>query len=78
MELQISDQSRRAATECTKGFSCLTGERKDLCVVENCINGQVYFIKCLQDGGCAYRIPFGMNHLCLCPVRKELFNEYKI
>jgi len=78
MKPEISDESRQAATRCAKGFACLTGDRKDLCAVETCIGEKVHFVKCLQVGNCAYQHPFGSGHFCTCPVRKELFNKYKI
>jgi len=78
VKLEISDKSRRATTECTKGLSCLTGELKDLCPVESCVNGVLYFVKHQQQDACSQRRPFGTGYYCVCPVRKELFDRYKV
>ena len=78
MKLHISDESLRAATHCGKGFSCLDGDRKDICKVEACINKTVYLVKCFNDDYCFYKKSFGMEHYCVCPVRKEIYDKYKI
>lgn len=78
MELQVSLEARRATKMCPSGFSCLAGDRKNLCVVESCVNGEVIFVRCLHDGNCSYRHPFGNGNFCVCPVRKEIFDRYKI
>jgi len=78
MDIHVSDEAQSAAINCKKGFSCSKRERKDLCVVEECINGKVHFIKCLNDGYCSYQQSFGDGFFCSCPVRKELFNRYQI
>ena len=76
MDIHISEEVRRTATNCKKKFSCLEEERKDLCKVENCIDGKVHFIKCLNDEYCPYKQSFGDSFFCSCPVRKEIFNKY--
>jgi len=78
MKLHISDESLKATTHCKKAFSCLTGDRKDLCTVEQCVSEKIHFIKCLNDSFCFYRHSFGMGHFCACPTRQELFNKYEI
>lgn len=78
MELQVSLEARRATKMCPSGFSCLAGDRKDLCAVERSVNGEVIFVKCLHEGDCSFSHPFGNGHICVCPVRKEIFNTYKI
>jgi len=78
MGFQVSHESQWAATKCPSGFSCLTGEPKDLCAVENHTEGNVHFIKCLHDGCCSYQHPIMKGDLCGCPVRKEIFISYQI
>ena len=82
MDIHVSDEVRRAATNCKKEFSCLERERNNICTVlctkEDCINGIVHFIKCLNEGSCSYQHSFGDGFICGCPVRKEIFNKYKI
>ena len=79
MEFQISAESRWATQMCPSGFSCLTGDRKDLCAVEQCGNGHAHFIKCLEDGtSCSYRNPLEHGNYCMCSVRQEIFKNYRI
>ncbi|HEY9205303.1 MAG TPA: hypothetical protein VIO58_05230 [Candidatus Methanoperedens sp.] len=78
MELAVSEDIIKKTTRCKKGFSCLSGERKDICRVELCIDDKIHFLKCSYDNFCGYQVPFGYSSVCTCPVRKELFNRYKI
>ena len=78
MKYIVSHESRCATTKCPSGFSCLTGEKTDLCAVETSVDGEVRIIKCLNDSGCSYRHPFGRGDLCMCPVRQEINKTYKI
>ena len=78
MNYQVSDESLKATTQCETKFSCLTGDRKNMCAVEDCVNKEVYFIKYPNNGRCAYKCTFGENHFCTCPIRKELFNKFSV
>ena len=78
MKYQASDGAQKATTKCTKAFACLKENGTPLCAVEHCINGEIYFLKCLRDIICSYQNSFGTGHYCTCPTRKELFNKYKI
>ncbi len=76
--MQISDEIIKNTTKCKKKFSCLSGERNNLCNVELNIEDKIYFVKCMNNKHCEYRIAFGYSFVCLCPVRKELFKLYNI
>lgn len=78
MKLQVSDQTLKTTIYCEKEFSCLKGNRNDLCRVERCVNEKVYFITCLNEGYCSYRHTFGPSYFCSCPTRQEIFDKYKI
>jgi hypothetical protein len=78
MDIHVSDKARKATTNCKKEFSCLEREGNNLCTVESCIDGKLHFIQCLNKGYCSYQHLFGYRFLCGCPVRKEIFNTYKI
>lgn len=78
MNLDIGEEIKRKTTKCKKGFSCLSGERKDLCKVEFCVNEEIHFLKCRYSSVCGYQVPFGYSSVCTCPVRKELYNKHKI
>jgi hypothetical protein len=60
----VSEETRAETKRCKKGFSCLTGQREDFCQVEECINGEGHFIKCLSKEPCSYRGTFGDGIIC--------------
>ncbi|CAG0996542.1 hypothetical protein METP2_02955 [Methanosarcinales archaeon] len=70
------DEEILKKVNCKKNLSCLSGT--DICKVELCIDGKIHFIKCINLEPCHHRISFGYSFICKCPVRKELFNKYKI
>jgi hypothetical protein len=78
MDLHVSNEARRATKYCAQGFSCLDKNRKDLCAVEENILGIVFRIKCLNTEVCSYQYSLSDGCFCACPVRKEIFNEYRI
>jgi len=78
MNFQVSDESRIATTNCAKGFSCLTGDGENLCLVKTCISEKVSFIEDLNHGYCYYKQSYGNGHFCTCLIRKELCHNYGI
>ncbi len=74
----VCDITIRATTKCDKEFSCLEGSRQDLCSVKYCINRGISFVECANDNNCYYKTSYGDGMICLCPVRNELYNKYKI
>lgn len=74
----VSEETIAETQRCKKGFSCLTGQREDLCQIESCINEKVHFLKCLNDETCSYKGTFGDGIICYCPTRKELFNKFDV
>lgn len=78
MQFEISEKCVAAAHECKKGHSCLRSHAKDLCPVERCVDGKVHFIHCRHPDTCGFQQRFGDSVFCACPVRKELFNKYRV
>ena len=74
----VSEETIAGTQSCEKGFSCLKGQREDLCLVEYCVNGKVHFIKCLNEESCPYQGTFGDGVICYCPTRKELYNKHGV
>ena len=73
----ISNKILALATECEKKFSCL-GSECDFCKVALCVENEVLFIKCKDRAPCPYKESFAYSFICTCPVRKELYDKYKI
>ena len=73
----ISDEALEDATQCKKDFSCL-GSEGDCCKVAVCVEKEVLFIKNKEITPCPYKESFAYGFICKCPVRKELYNKYKV
>ena len=76
--IHVSNEAQRAAKHCEKEFSCLEKKIKDLCAVEESIFGIVFHLKCLNSESCSYQYSLGNGCFCACPVRKEIFINYRI
>jgi hypothetical protein len=77
MKLQISEDIL-TKTRCEKGFSCLSGERDDLCKVRKRIEAEVILLETCSDYSCHYATPYAYAFFCSCPTRKEIYYRYRI
>jgi hypothetical protein len=77
MKFKINDETLKAATNCTKKFSCLDSDCNTMCKVKAAINDSFFFIECQVAEYCAYKKNFGGECYCICPTRKEIFNKYR-
>ncbi len=75
MDIQINNEILKKTT-CKKGFSCLSGNKNEICKVELNVEDKIHFVKCINNDPCNHRRSFGYSFVCLCPVRKEIFNKY--
>lgn len=78
MDIVISDETKRATTNCRKNFCCLSTDREKICKIKECINNKVCFVSCENSGDCLYKMSFGNGYVCNCPVRKDLYKKYNI
>ncbi len=76
-DIEIGPEILERTTKCKKDFSCLS-DKKTICQVELNVDDKIHFVKCMSAEPCDYRISFGYSFVCLCPVRKELFNRYDV
>lgn len=77
MKIVVSEKSLHDADNCQNNYSCLNGDRDSLCPVTRNINDKVHFINCLNHS-CMYQMAFGLAYICTCPVRKEIYNKYRM
>lgn len=75
---EINEEILKNTTKCNKNFSCLSGNRNELCMVEYNVKDKIHFIKCTNTKFCSYKISFGYSYVCTCPTRKEIYNRYKL
>jgi len=77
MKLEISEGIIQQTTKCDRDFECLKSGCKPNCEVKDCVSGKVHFVD-KHNGYCRYSFRFGNGIICSCPVRKELYNRYKV
>jgi hypothetical protein len=78
MLVQISDKAREETIGCQFSFQCLDDEKRCICIIEKCLEGDGCFLKTVKPQPCPYKMSFGYTYMCHCPTRIELFNRYKI
>jgi hypothetical protein len=79
MKFIVSENTLNSTTKCKESFSCLYGSKECLCDIEDCAGEKVHFIKPRNNVAiCEYRMAFGYAFTCNCPIRKELYNHYRI
>lgn len=75
MDIKAGQKSREdianimRGMECGKGFKCYKSGFHDLCHAKDI--GMESFIECLESRTreCQFSFPFGLSHLCQCPLR---------
>ena len=78
VDYQINKVTRDKTKQCNAKYKCLNDDSFPICPVEDKINEGVYFIKMLNPrNSCNYCVAFGGSHLCICPTRGELYEQYK-
>ncbi|MDT8316716.1 MAG: hypothetical protein RQ824_01845 [bacterium] len=76
MKIEISKETLEKTNRCQKNFSCLSGARKDMCVVGP--DDMELLVICKSDEKCGYKTPLYDKIICACPTRKELLERYDI
>ncbi len=76
MIVNIDESTVKSTTNCDKGMQCVHGVKEPLCKVDYCVMEKVFFVKCLNNKRCSYKISFGNSLMCTCPIRKEIFKRY--
>jgi hypothetical protein len=82
MAFQISDEIINQTTRCLYDFECLTNDNWETCFIDRYDpkNGPRVADKCHKKSDCCcYSMPFGLRYnFCHCPVRREIYQRYKI
>ena len=73
--MKIEEQIITKTTHCEKNFDCLKSDKHHCCKVKYCVNKEVHFINCANNINCSYKMIFGNSFICICPVRKEIYNK---
>ncbi len=75
--IHISERIQEEASKCKKKLACLK-EKCELCAVADCVNDSVLFVKSEYNASCPYQQMFGNEFICSCPVRKEIYEKYRL
>ena len=78
METKVEDYILQATNKCKNNFSCLDGMEECMCKIIHSNNNHTVQIDGKPVSACNYILSMGAKMYCLCPVRNELYNRYKI
>jgi hypothetical protein len=77
MTRDVSEEARKKAEKCQRGFACLSDRKGPRCAVHSSVRG-VLFVKNRAADYCPYGMSFGYSHICTCTVRWEIYDRYGI
>jgi hypothetical protein len=77
MPIKIDEEIIKKALKCKKEQACLNNEEHKCCKVTNSVQDSVCFVDREQWDNCGYLMPFGYSDVCNCPVRTEIYKQYK-
>lgn len=78
MQYKISDEARENATKCPSKMNCIYGGGGPKCEVERGVENSGVFLQTVNDGPCPYKMSFGYDFICNCPVRIELYTRHGV
>jgi len=77
---KVPEKVIQLAGRCASDHSCIeTGKCGDrpMCGVDGTLSHQISFLNTDKPVVCNYRILFGGQQLCMCPVRTFIFEHYE-
>lgn len=78
MKCIVNNEIRLQSDKCRNGYMCQALGGKPHCQISDSVNGLVFFLKCSNPLDCPYQHAFGSSFMCTCPVRQEVYREYRI
>lgn len=74
MKIRIPEEILARADRCLKNYQCISGNATSCSKAAPQLMGKQRFL-CFEPEPCAYKVPFGCNFFCTCPVREEVFRQ---
>ncbi|HMK48512.1 MAG TPA: hypothetical protein VK435_00535 [Thermodesulfovibrionales bacterium] len=75
----VSDETINQATKCLCNFSCLNSDTYDTCLIGGNLFGNFLDIeKKSRKIACPYLFSYGFSNYCTCPVRREVYERYRV
>jgi hypothetical protein len=79
MDLKLTDEILKQASNCPKNHRCLSNQQDGRCRVYYSIEEIPFLmIKNQRDEYCPYTFVYGEKRFCTCPVKIELYHRYGI
>lgn len=78
MTFHINDETKLAAHRCNFKYSCLLNSNWKPCKVIGVFDNEEYFVFCENEVKCNFQSDYEERVLCTCPVRKEIYDKYKV
>ena len=78
MHNKISNTILLNTTMCNSEFSCISSEHcrdTPMCEMDYADGENILFLKTRASKSCPYRLPFGNQQLCTCPVHYALMKK---
>jgi hypothetical protein len=76
MVYQISEAAKKRAAKCPYNFEGLNSEKWDTCSIEKELSGALLIKDISKHKFCNYFLYFGSRHICICPIRYEIYKRY--
>jgi len=78
-ETNLTDNQKSAlAMLSVPGNHACHGSIENMCAVNSAISSDMIFVTNTTHLSCPYYRPFGYNGFCVNPIRKEIYEKYKL
>ena len=74
--LEVSVPVREQTEHCRRDFACLKEGEGCGCSLGRALDGPLFYVKPVRKEPCSYKMLFGADAICTCPIRIELRNRY--
>jgi hypothetical protein len=78
MAYQIGEDTKKRTTKCPYNFECLNNKKWDTCCIEKELSGGLVIKNISRQKFCNYFLYFGSRHICMCPIRVEIYRRFNI
>jgi len=78
MKIEVPLEVINETTRCPKKFACLSKPVETMCQVTYAPVGVFHFVRCTTTAPCPYRESTADWHICTCPTRIAIYQQYCI
>ena len=77
MPYRVREATKKEATKCLYEFECLNNDKWNTCSIDEAVPGGLFVKDLCKQKFCNYSLYFGVHNICICPVRREIYELYK-